>query len=130
MFILGVFFFKFEGKDCIVVQLFDEVGIVIDIFMFYIFGCDDVFLSLVVVLFNVCEFSKVIMYDYGFGYIVFCDVENVGVLGEILQEIMFKVEEGNRWVVSEQQQRKESGFSGMDKSEFVILGEFYIFLLV
>ena len=77
-------------------QLADEVGSVIDIPTFHIFGCDDAFLSSAVALFNVCRPDVAHMYDHGLGHIVPRDAENVGLLGNILQELLPKFEEASR----------------------------------
>ncbi|KAK4225304.1 serine hydrolase-domain-containing protein [Podospora fimiseda] len=96
IFISGAPPLKFEGKDRIKAQLFDEVGAVIDIPTFHIFGCDDAFLSSAVALFNVCDPATAHMYDHGLGHIVPRDAENVGLLGNILAELLPKVEESSR----------------------------------
>ena len=77
-------------------QLLDETGVVIDIPTFHIFGCDDAFLSSAVALFNVCDPKTSHMYDHGLGHIVPRDAENVGLLGNILQELLPKFEEASR----------------------------------
>ncbi|KAK3321901.1 serine hydrolase-domain-containing protein [Apodospora peruviana] len=87
---------KFEGTDKITPQLVDEVGTVIDIPTYHIFGCDDAFLSSAVALYNVCAQDKVHMYDHGLGHIVPRDVENVSLLGKLLGDIVPKVAEENR----------------------------------
>ncbi|KAK3319483.1 serine hydrolase-domain-containing protein [Cercophora scortea] len=96
IFISGAPPLKFEGTEKIVPQLVDEVGIVIDIPTFHVFGCDDAFLSSAVALFNVCNQENAAMYDHGLGHIVPRDAENVGLLGNLLQNIVPKVEEANR----------------------------------
>ncbi|KAK0736581.1 serine hydrolase FSH [Apiosordaria backusii] len=126
MFISGAPPLKFEGKDRIVAQLFDEAGIVIDIPTFHIFGCDDAFLSSAVALFNVCEPSKSTMYDHGLGHIVPRDAENVGVLGDILQEVIPQVEEDNRKAAMKEE-GEEGSLGGIDKSDFAASGDFYTF---
>ncbi|KAK0609891.1 serine hydrolase-domain-containing protein [Bombardia bombarda] len=95
IFISGAPPLKIEN-DTIKPQLADESGIVIDIPTFHIFGCDDAFLSSAVALFNVCDQEKAMMYDHGLGHIVPRDAENVGLLGNILQDVVPKVEEADR----------------------------------
>jgi len=90
IFISGAPPLKIDGDD-IKAQLADEVGAVIDIPTYHIFGCDDAFLSSAVALFNVCDQDKARMYDHGLGHIVPRDAENVGVLGKILQELIPRV---------------------------------------
>ncbi|KAK4183665.1 serine hydrolase-domain-containing protein [Podospora australis] len=96
IFISGAPPLKFEGNDRIVAQLFDEAGTVIDIPTFHIFGCDDAFLSSAVALYNVCEQEKAKMYDHGLGHIVPRDAENVGILADIFQDLLPKVDAANR----------------------------------
>lgn len=51
-------------------QLADEVGAVIDIPTFHIWGVGDPFLSCAVALFNVCDPKKAELFDHGQGHIV------------------------------------------------------------
>lgn len=76
-----------------VTQLVDEVGIVIDIPTFHVFGCDDAFLGSAVALYNICDPSKSAMFDHGLGHIVPRDADNVRMLADILQVLIPKVEE-------------------------------------
>lgn len=76
-----------------VAQLADQVGTVIDIPTFHIFGCDDAFLGGAVALYNVCEPTNSTMFDHGLGHIVPRDAENVRMLADILEELIPKVEE-------------------------------------
>ncbi|GAB1316831.1 Serine hydrolase domain-containing protein [Madurella fahalii] len=95
VFISGAPPLKFEGKDRIIAQLADEAGVVIDIPTFHIFGCDDAFLSSAVALFNVCEPAEATLYDHGLGHVVPRDAENVRMLGDILEELLPKIQNGN-----------------------------------
>jgi hypothetical protein len=81
----------------VVPQLADQAGTVIDIPTFHVFGCDDAFLSGAVALYNVCEPSKSTMFDHGLGHIVPRDAQNVGMLADILEKLIPKVEEENRF---------------------------------
>ncbi|KAK4038648.1 serine hydrolase FSH [Parachaetomium inaequale] len=87
---------KFEGNDRVVAQLADQVGTAIDIPTFHIFGCNDAFLSGAVALYNVCEPTKSTMFDHGLGHIVPRDAENVRMLADILEQLIPKLEGGNR----------------------------------
>jgi hypothetical protein len=92
----------------VVAQLVDEAGIVIDIPTFHIFGCNDAFLGGAVALYNVSEPSNSAMFDHGLGHIVPRDAENVRMLGDILEDLIPKVEEQNR--------REENAFEAIKRA--------------
>jgi len=99
IFISGAPPLKMEGKNRITAQLSDEVdGAVIDIPTFHIFGCDDAFLSSAVALYNVCDQKTALMYDHGLGHIVPRDNENVGLLGNLLADVIPRIERENRYL--------------------------------
>ncbi len=83
---------KLEGNNRVVAQLADEVGTVIRIPTFHIFGCDDAFLGGAVALYNVCDPENATMFDHGLGHIVPRDAENVRMLADILGELIPNVE--------------------------------------
>ena len=91
VFISGAPPLRLEGHR-IVSCLKDESGVVIDVPTFHIFGCDDAFLTSAVALYNVCNPATAKMYDHGLGHIVPRDSENVGLLGEILAQVVPRVE--------------------------------------
>jgi hypothetical protein len=83
---------KFEGDNRIVAQLADQVGVVINIPTFHIFGCNDAFVGGAVALYNVCDPTNSTMYDHGLGHIVPRDAENVQMLADIFEELIPRVE--------------------------------------
>ena len=68
----------------------------IDIPTLHIFGCDDAFLPSAIALFNVCDQKTAVMYDHGLGHIVPRDAENVGLLSDMLAELIPEVEHSNK----------------------------------
>ncbi|KAK3936335.1 serine hydrolase FSH [Diplogelasinospora grovesii] len=96
IFISGAPALKLEGPDRVTAQLFDESGTVIKIPTFHIFGCNDAFLTSAIALYNVCDRNTASMYDHGLGHIVPRDAENVKQLGDILQDLIPKVEEASQ----------------------------------
>lgn len=98
-----------EGGDRVVCQLEDEAGKVIDIPSFHIFGCDDAFLGGAIALYNVCDDETSRMFDHGLGHIVPRDAENVGMLADILEEIIPKVEKLNRQKENDSQPGEDEG---------------------
>jgi hypothetical protein len=95
VFISGAPPLRLEGHR-IVSCLKDESGVVIDVPTFHIFGCDDAFLTSAVALYNVCDPATAKMYDHGLGHIVPRDSENVGLLGDILAQVLPRVEADHR----------------------------------
>ncbi|KAH6844488.1 serine hydrolase FSH [Chaetomium sp. MPI-CAGE-AT-0009] len=91
VFIAGSPPLKFEGNDCLVAQLADQVGVVISIPTFHIFGCNDAFVGGAVALYNVCEPTNSTLFDHGLGHIVPRDAENVQLLADMLGELIPKV---------------------------------------
>ncbi|ORY68326.1 serine hydrolase FSH [Pseudomassariella vexata] len=72
-------------------QLADEVGTVIDIPTYHVFGSNDPLVYSSVALYNVCNQDAAGLYDHGLGHLVPRDSENVKQLGELLHDTIVTI---------------------------------------
>lgn len=77
-----------------IAKLADECSSAIDIPTFHVFGSNDPLMYSAVALYNVCNQETAILWDHGLGHLVPRDADTVNELGEILGDVIRKVNKG------------------------------------
>ncbi|KAH8904787.1 hypothetical protein BR93DRAFT_939840 [Coniochaeta sp. PMI_546] len=95
----GIFFsgtppLAIEADGSIAPKLADECSSVIDIPTVHIFGSNDPLMYSAVALYNVCNQDTAMLWDHGLGHLVPRDADTVSELGDILHDVILRVDKG------------------------------------
>lgn len=93
----GIFFsgtppLAIEPDGSLVAKLADECNSAIDIPTFHVFGSNDPLMYSAVALYNVCNHETAMLWDHGLGHLVPRDADTVGELGDILHDVILRVD--------------------------------------
>lgn len=83
-----------EPDGSLAPKLADECKSVIDIPTFHVFGSNDPLMYSAVALHNVCNQETAMLWDHGLGHLVPRDADTVSELGDILHDVILRIDKG------------------------------------
>lgn len=81
-----------DGSLC--PKLADEYSSIIDVPTFHVFGSNDPLMYSAVALYNVCNQDTAMLWDHGLGHLVPRDADTVNELGDILHDVISRIDKG------------------------------------
>jgi hypothetical protein len=95
----GIFFsgtppLAIETDGSLAPKLADKCSSVIDIPTFHVFGSNDPLMYSAVALYNVCNQETAMLWDHGLGHLVPRDADTVSELGDILHDVILRIDKG------------------------------------